>query len=89
MEVKELLKKIIEELRKTNDLLMFGYQGKDPNELLTAEQVHEEFGIGINMVRKMFNDLELPVQRYTTPFKVTRQAMTNYLNGSHDYLSER
>lgn len=41
------------------------------------------------MVRKMFKDPMLPVQRYTTPFKVTRQAFNDYINKEHDYLSER
>ncbi len=84
--MEELLKTLIEEQRKTNDLLMYGYQGKNPNELLTIEQVHKEFDIGENMVRKMFNDPKLPVQRYTSPFKVTRQAMYSYINENHDYL---
>lgn len=64
-------------------------QNKNPNELLTAEQINKEFDIGINMVRKIFKDKELPVQKYTTPFKVTRQAFEKYLNENHDYLSER
>lgn len=84
--MEELLKTLIEEQRKTNDLLMYGYQGKNPNELLTVEQVHKEFDIGENMVRKIFNDPKLPVQRYTSPFKVTRQAMYSYINENHDYL---
>lgn len=62
---------------------------ENPNELLTVEQVHKEFDIGINMVRKIFQDKELPVQRYTVPFKVTRKAMNKYINTHHDYLSER
>lgn len=41
------------------------------------------------MVRKIFKDPKLPVQRYTTPFKVTRQAINNYINEKHDYLSDR
>lgn len=82
--------KILKELQKTNELLEKSLkQYKDPNELLTIEQVHEETGIGINTVRKMFNDPKLPVQRYTKQFKVTRQAIINYLNENHDYLSER
>ena len=94
--MEELIKTLIEEQRKTrqeqkrtNELLMYGYQGKDPNELLTVEQVHKEFDIGINKVRKMFNDPELPVQVYTSPFKVTRQAVGKYISVRHDYLSER
>lgn len=63
--------------------------GKDPNELLTIKQVCKEFNIGENMVREIFKDPELPVQRYTTPFKVTRQAFNKYVNEKHDYLSER
>lgn len=63
--------------------------GKDPNELLTIEQVREETGFGVGTVQKMFKDPELDAQRYTTPFKVTRQALNKYLNSKHDYLSER
>ena len=37
----------------------------------------------------MFNDPELPVQRYTVPFKVNRQALNEYMTKSHDYLCER
>ncbi len=87
--MEDLLKSLLEEQKKTNELLLYNNLGKDPNELLTIEQVHEEFDIGVNMVRKMFNDSNLPVQRYTTPFKVTRQAFNKYINENHDYLSER
>lgn len=82
--------KILEEQKKTNELLeKLIKQNKDPNELLTINEIHEEFDIGINMVQKMFRDPELPVQRYTVPFKVTRQAVNNYINVKHDYLSKR
>ncbi len=87
--MEELLKQILEEQKKTNDLLMYNNLGKDPNELLTIKQIHKEFDIGENMVRKMFEQKDLPVQRYTTPFKVTRQAFNKYINISHDNLSER
>ena len=87
--LEELLKTMIDEQKRTNELLMYGYQGKNPNELLTVEQIHEEFKIGIITVRKMFQDKSLPVQRYTTPFKVTRKAFNDYINKNHDYLSER
>ena len=86
--MEELLKQILEEQKKTNDLLMYNNLGKDPNELLTIKQIHKEFDIGENMVRKMFEQKDLPVQRYTTPFKVTRQAFNKYINISHDNLSE-
>ena len=79
--------KILMEQQRTNELLeAIINQKKDPNELLTVEQIHEEFDIGTNMVRKMFNDKTLPVQRYTKPFKVTRQAFCEYLGKAHDYL---
>ena len=81
---------LLKEQQRTNELLeKIIVQNKDPNELLTIEQIREEFGIGVNMVRKMFKDPILPVQRYTTPFKVTRQAFNSYINEEHDYLSER
>lgn len=82
--MEDLLKQILEEQKKTNELLKT--QNKDPNELLTIKQIHEETGIGTNMIQKMFNDPELPVQKYTSPFKVTRQAFNNYINVKHDYL---
>lgn len=82
--------KLLQEQQKTNKLLeQLLKQNKDPNELLTVEQVKEETGIGINMVRKMFKDPELQVQIYTVPFRVTRQAFNNYISQRHDYLSER
>lgn len=84
------MEELLREQKKTNELLeKLIKQNKDPNELLTINEIHEEFDIGINMVQKMFRDPELPVQRYTVPFKVTRQAVNNYINVKHDYLSKR
>ena len=80
--VEEGVKKALENTNLTID-------SKERNELLTAEQVHEEFDIGLSMVRKMFSDPKLPVQRYTKPFKVSRQALKEYMSKeSHDYLCE-
>lgn len=89
----ELLEKQIkqlEEIKKTNELLEKQIkQTEQQYELLTIEQVHKEYNIGIGMVQKMFNDPELPVQRYTKPFKVNRQALNEYTTRRHDYLCER
>lgn len=63
--------------------------GKDPYELLTIEQVHEETGIGLGTVQDIFADPELNAQRYTTPFKATRKAVYEYLSVQHDHLSKR
>lgn len=80
---------LLKEQQRTNELLeKLINQNENPNELLTVEQVHKEYGIGENMVRKMFKDPKLPVQRYTVPFKVTRSAIYNYMNEEHDYLKE-
>lgn len=87
--MEELLKRMLEEQQKTNELLMYSNQGKDPNELLTIEQVKLETGFGLGTVQKIFKDEKLQAQRYTTPFKVTRQALNKYMNENHDYLSER
>lgn len=79
--------KLLKEQQKTNELLeKLIIQNNKENELLTVEDVHNEFGIGINMVRRMFSDKELPVQRYTVPFKVTRKALNEYMSKEHDYL---
>lgn len=81
------MEKLLEEQKKTNELLSkLINQNERENELLTVEDVHKEFNIGINMVRKMFADKELQVQTYTSPFKVTRKALEEYLNVRHDYL---
>lgn len=89
MEERILKEQQLKEQQKTNELLsQLVNQNKNPNELLTAKQVHKEFNIGINMVQKIFRDPELPVQRYTIPFKVTRKAMEAYVNVRHDYLCE-
>ena len=89
-DLKELIATAVEQgVRKALEDVNFATNGKDPNELLTTDQVHKEFGIGKIMVQKMFRDPELPVQRYTSPFKVTRGAINEYMKNSHDYLSER
>ena len=81
---------LLKEQKKTNELLeKLINQNKDPNELLTMLQIQKETGIGINVLQKMFKDKELPVQRYTIPFKVTRKAFNAYLNTRHDYLCKK
>lgn len=80
--------KILKELQEIKAILNTN-QGKDPNELLTAEQLSEETGIGINMVRDLFKDQKLAVQRYTRPFLVKRQVWNDYISENHDYLIER
>lgn len=84
--MEDLLKQILEEQKRTNELLK--KKDENPYELLTIEQIHEETGIGENMIQKMFRDPEMPVQRYTKPFKVTRQAFCEYLGKAHDYLKK-
>ena len=81
--------KLLREQQKTNELLEQILKQNNEYELLTIEQVHQETKIGINMVRNMFNDPKLPVQRYTVPFKVTRKAIQEYISTSHDYLREK
>ena len=76
-------------LKKTNELLedlISKSNGKDPYELLTIDDVMKEFDIGKLKAQKMFQDPELPVQRYTKPFKVTRKAINKYFEKEHDYL---
>lgn len=82
--MEDLLKQILEEQKKTNELLK--NSNKDPNELLTAQQIHKETGIGINTIQKMFNDPDMCTQKYTIPFRVTRQEYNRYINVKHDYL---
>lgn len=86
-EVRSVEEMILKEQQRTNVLLEKLIKQNDTKiELLTAEDVQKETGIGINMVRKMFKDPELAVQRYTSPFKVSREALNKYLETKHDYL---
>lgn len=83
------MEKVIKELQEIKAILNTN-QEKNPDELLTAKQISEEFGVGINTVRnKQFQDPELPVQTYTHPMKVTRRAYQAYFNKRHDYLSDK
>ena len=97
MELEDLIRVLIGEQIKTRQLqekanalleniLENRQTGKDPNELLTIEQVAEEFNIGKVKVQKIFNDPALPVQRYTRPFKVKRKAIEKFFETDHDYL---
>lgn len=82
------MEEVLEELKNTNELLAKIIKQKDADdELLTVEDIHEEYGFGPNTIREMFKDPKLPVQRYLRPFRVKRKAFLEYLNESHDYIS--
>ena len=78
---------------KTNELLKDILERKklekDPNELLTAEQIVEEYEIGKVKVLKIFQDPNLPVQRYTKPFKIMRKVFEKYFETRHDDLCDK
>lgn len=73
---------LLKELKEIKQLL----KNNNQNELLTIQQIHEQYEIGVNTLRKIFNDPELPVQKYTVPFKVTRKSFEEYLNKKHDLV---
>ena len=87
--MEKLMQELLAEQRKTNELLAYNNTGKDPNELLTAEQIAEEYGIPEQAVSKMFRDTKLQVQRWTRPFKVKRKKFDEYTETNHDYLCGR
>ena len=58
----------------------FAIGGKDPNELLTAEQIAKEENIPVNNVRKLFNNPDMAVQTYIKPRKVTRKAWNEFIS---------
>lgn len=84
------MEELLKEIRQIKTILNTNKE-KDPNELLTAKRISEEFDIGIITVRnKLFKDPKLPVQIYTHPMKVTRGAFQKYINENrHDYLSDK
>lgn len=73
---------LLKELKEIKELL----KNNNQNELLTIQQIHEQYEIGINTLRKIFRDPDLPVQKYTVPFKVTRKSFEEYLNKTHDLI---
>lgn len=80
-DLKELIALAVEEgVKRGLTNVDFAINGKDPNELLTAEQVAKETGIAINKVRQLFNDSDLAVQSYTKPKLVTRKAWNEFVS---------
>ena len=80
-DLKELIALAVEEgVKRGLANVDFAINGKDPNELLTAEQVAKETGIAINKVRQLFNDPDLAVQSYTKPKLVTRKALNEFMS---------
>lgn len=59
-----------------------------PDEKMTVAKISEEFGIGENLVYKMFKDENLPVQNYTKPQFVLRSELLKYFATRHDYLCD-
>ena len=56
-------------------------------EILTVQDVVEEFGIPEPAVYKIFKDKDLAVQQYTKPMFVLRSKLLEYFETRHDYLS--
>lgn len=80
-DLKELIALAVEEgVKRGLANVDFAINNKDPNELLTAEQVAKETGIAINKVRQLFNDPDLAVQSYTKPKLVTRKALNEFMS---------
>ena len=59
-----------------------------PDEKMTVAKISEEYGIGENLVYKMFKDKDLPVQNYTKPQFVLRSELMKYFSTRHDYLCD-
>lgn len=88
--MEELLQELLIEQKKTNQLLNREIIDREKQEeMLTIKNIASEFGISPATANRMFNDPELPVQRYTTPFKVMRKHLMEYFGKRHDYLSKR
>ena len=79
-DLKELIALAVEEGVKRGLANVNLTNGKDPYELLTAEQVAKETGIAINKVRQLFNDPDMGVQSYTKPKLVTRKALNEFMS---------
>ena len=79
-ELKELIISAFEEGIKRGLANANLTNGKDPYELLTAEQIAKEENIPANNIRKLFNDPDMAVQTYTKPRKVTRKAWNEFIS---------
>lgn len=59
---------------------------QDPNRLLSAVDIQNEFGIGENQIYKIFNDPSVPVQKFTRPAKVRNADLNKYFETRHERL---
>lgn len=85
----DLVEKVLKEVSDIKNILSAKHE-RNPYELLDAKQIAEEYGIGyVTVSQKLFKEKELPVQTYTTPFKVMRKCLDEFLTVRHDYLSDR
>ena len=84
-----LLEKVVADLSEIKNILE-NKKERNPYELLDAKQIAAEYGIGyITVSQKIFKEKELPVQTYTTPFKVMRKDIEEFFSKRHDYLSNK
>lgn len=57
-----------------------------PDEIMTAKDITEEFGLNENLVYRILKDKDLPVQEYAKPKFVLRSELLKYFSVRHDYL---
>lgn len=73
-DIRDLLKEILEELRIKNNR-----PERNPNDLLTAKEVSEQYNMNYVKVLQQFKDKRMKVYTGTKEYRVFRQDYEDYL----------
>lgn len=77
-DIRDILKEILTELRLKNN------NNKNPNDLLTAKQIAEEYHMNYVTVLNQFKDKSLRVFKETKEYRVFRKDYEEYLRNKGD-----
>lgn len=86
--MEDILKLILEEQEKSNELLESivknkGHE-KDLDEMLEPKEIQKQYNLPEGAVYKMFADKKFAALRYTKPMKASRRSVNEYLSERHE-----
>lgn len=86
--MEEILKLILKEQQKSNELLesVIEHNGneKDLDEMLEPKEIQKQYNLPEGAVYKMFADKNFAALRYTKPMKASRRSVNEYLSRRHE-----
>lgn len=86
--MEEILKSILQEQQKSNELLESIVENngneKDLDEMLEPKEIQKQYNLPEGAVYKMFADKNFAALRYTKPMKASRRSVNEYLSKRHE-----